>query len=65
MTDIFKAETGVKQGCPLGILFLELYFDPLLKYLEGQMAGINLEDFKLKLMSFRDDLMTFTFFNNF
>jgi hypothetical protein len=59
-SDSFEAETGVRQGCPLSSLLFEIYIDPLLRYLEQEIQGIEIGGTQQKIEGFVDDLTTFT-----
>ena len=55
-----KIRNGVKQGCPLSPLLFNLIMDELLEMINSEPAGIKIDQEKISIMAFADDLVLLT-----
>lgn len=59
LTDGFKIEKGVRQGCPLSPLLFVMVLEVLLREIQKdkEIKGINYKGFSYKYKAFADDVM--------
>ncbi len=55
-TDWFAIDLGVKQGCILSPTLFSIYINDLAKAIEGLDFGIVMENYKLNVLLFADDI---------
>jgi hypothetical protein len=58
ISEIFRSDIGVKQGCPLSPTLFGLYIDKLEEWLNSQGGdGIHLGKFVIRLLLYTNDLI--------
>ena len=56
-TDFFDVKCGLKQGCLLSPLLFNLYIDDLIRDMKLLNIGIEIEDEKICLLLYADDVI--------
>lgn len=56
LTNSFKIETSVRQGCPLSMALFCLYIEPLIRMLYDAVGGCLISSYFVKVVAYADDI---------
>lgn len=59
LTNEFKIDSSVRQGCPLSMILFVLYIEPLIRKINASISGVLIFDKFIKTIAYADDINVF------
>lgn len=56
LTNSFRIESSVRQGCPLSMALFCLYIEPLIRMLHDAVGGCLISNYFIKVVAYADDI---------